>query len=689
MPDQRPLTVQGRGIALVAATYFYFLLFAQYGFVRLVRSRLEPLVAGQPWILGSMAVLGLVTSAVVARLLRQTRPETLLRTALLSCGLVAIAATVATAPWALALIAAGIGAAVALLTVTLASHLRQLVPGPRFGLAVGAGTGIAYFASNLPFLFEASPELQATVAAAVVWSCLLLIDRRAREPAPVPVRLRSAAKTALLPADFRTLGVISVVLSFLALVWLDSAAFNIIQESATLKAVTWGSGGGKLLLGTVHCLAAMAAGAWIDRGRFHTLLAAAFALFVVAFRLLDGGGSLAGPLYAIGISFYSVALVVYPSYRGDEPGLVPRRLRAAAVYGISGWLGSVLGVGMAQELASQNLATIPVPFLLIAGAVLVAASLLRLQGGPRLARIYAPLLLIALLVLALDAGAAALRPDSTELDPTELDATAPQHETTRNGAVERGRKVYINEGCVNCHSQFVRRGTADEELWGPWRDTQETRTGEPPLFGNRRQGPDLTSVGNRRSSAWQRLHLEMPWLLSPGSRMPSYWSLFDDERGEDLVAYLMSLGAETVVEHFERTLHAPVPEAVLEHRGDPTRGGQHFATYCEVCHGVAGAGNGPASASLDLRPGERQPPSLRRETLAAVSWGPELGSFEEGLARVIRYGIPGTSMPGHETLSDREIADLVAFVEALPDDEAKKPPANVANVEELFSEAAP
>ena len=37
---------------------------------------------------------------------------------------------------------------------------------------------------------------------------------------------------------------------------------------------------------------------------------------------------------------------------------------------------------------------------------------------------------------------------------------------------------------------------------------------EPPLPGNRRQGPDLQNVGNRRSPRWDRLDLPAPRTLA-------------------------------------------------------------------------------------------------------------------------------------------------------------------------------
>lgn len=109
--------------------------------------------------------------------------------------------------------------------------------------------------------------------------------------------------------------------------------------------------------------------------------------------------------------------------------------------------------------------------------------------------------------------------------------------------VQQGRRVYIAEGCIHCHSQYVRPETVDEERYGAARTLQELERQRPPLFGNRRQGPDLQNVGSRRDAAWIRLQLQAPRTVMAGSRMPSYARLFRDGRGEGdaLVAYLLSL----------------------------------------------------------------------------------------------------------------------------------------------------
>jgi cytochrome c oxidase cbb3-type subunit 2 len=238
-------------------------------------------------------------------------------------------------------------------------------------------------------------------------------------------------------------------------------------------------------------------------------------------------------------------------------------------------------------------------------------------------------------------------------------ATTPRSDQIAQGgeaaAVLRGRQVYIAEGCIHCHSQYVRPGTHDEAWWGP--SHPFNRTEEPPLVGTRRQGPDLLEVGNRRNALWHELHLRDPRVLNPRSRMPSYADLFsgDGQRGRDLVAYLASLGEPDSAERWELTaqgqIDPPAPSSAA-------RGATLFVTYCAVCHGEEARGDGLYAEQIS------DPyMNLRKSGFHSVPPGaPE----DQALARIIRYGLPPTTMPGHEWLTDQQIADLVAHVRTLP-----------------------
>lgn len=132
-------------------------------------------------------------------------------------------------------------------------------------------------------------------------------------------------------------------------------------------------------------------------------------------------------------------------------------------------------------------------------------------------------------------------------------ATLGHHapEGAAGSTVDFGRHVFVAEGCVHCHSQYVRPDSSDADYWGAPRDPGFSLRQQPVLIGNRRQGPDLMNVGLRRPREWQRRHLINPRSVVPASRMPGYAHLFEEEaaapgrgRGEALLDYLDSLGRE-------------------------------------------------------------------------------------------------------------------------------------------------
>lgn len=98
-----------------------------------------------------------------------------------------------------------------------------------------------------------------------------------------------------------------------------------------------------------------------------------------------------------------------------------------------------------------------------------------------------------------------------------------------------GKRIFIANGCVACHTQQVRNVDMDK-VWGKrpsiaadyagihrmdvWRNTAT-------LMGTERTGPDLTDVGNRQGNlAWNLTHLYNPRILVKESVMPAYPWMF-------------------------------------------------------------------------------------------------------------------------------------------------------------------
>lgn len=112
------------------------------------------------------------------------------------------------------------------------------------------------------------------------------------------------------------------------------------------------------------------------------------------------------------------------------------------------------------------------------------------------------------------------------------------------GIVDRGRTVYISNGCNQCHTQFVRDADDGMDLARQW-GTRRTVAldyiyASGSELGYRRIGPDLTNAGTNSETNPARPHLKDPqWLLqhlynprihTAGSVMPSYGFLFESRK---------------------------------------------------------------------------------------------------------------------------------------------------------------
>ncbi|RZM20409.1 MAG: cytochrome-c oxidase, cbb3-type subunit II, partial [Pedobacter sp.] len=93
----------------------------------------------------------------------------------------------------------------------------------------------------------------------------------------------------------------------------------------------------------------------------------------------------------------------------------------------------------------------------------------------------------------------------------------------------QGRDLYIREGCVNCHSQMIRPFRSETERYGEYSKAGEFVYDHPFLWGSKRTGPDLARERCKYSNAWHFSHLMDPQTMSPGSIMPPYEWLIDQQ----------------------------------------------------------------------------------------------------------------------------------------------------------------
>lgn len=125
-----------------------------------------------------------------------------------------------------------------------------------------------------------------------------------------------------------------------------------------------------------------------------------------------------------------------------------------------------------------------------------------------------------------------------------IDENVPKIESVKPyTALElEGRDLYIREGCVGCHSQMVRPFRSETERYGEYSKSGEFIYDRPFLWGSKRTGPDLHRLGGKYPDSWHFNHMYDPTITSPGSIMPPYpWMIEDDLDDSDIEAKLAAL----------------------------------------------------------------------------------------------------------------------------------------------------
>jgi cytochrome c oxidase cbb3-type subunit 2 len=87
------------------------------------------------------------------------------------------------------------------------------------------------------------------------------------------------------------------------------------------------------------------------------------------------------------------------------------------------------------------------------------------------------------------------------LNPQMDEEGADAYPTPKSGMAERGRRVYVANGCSYCHTEQVRPYYAANDIdrkWGERRSApRDYIFDRPVLLGKERMGPDLSNVGKR------------------------------------------------------------------------------------------------------------------------------------------------------------------------------------------------
>jgi len=229
---------------------------------------------------------------------------------------------------------------------------------------------------------------------------------------------------------------------------------------------------------------------------------------------------------------------------------------------------------------------------------------------------------------------------------------------TRTKMEEKGRSIYISNGCVYCHTQSIRAvdwGLGAERI----AEAGDYHKDLPILLGSQRTGPDLSQEGGEHPNDWHVAHFVNPRYTRPLSIMPPFAFLEQNEM-EALITYVQSLGLKQADHRMERQnywkkeaikayeagidenvnwIHEHVPQGW---RDIPTpyaateaglaRGKKIYQDFCLGCHGPVGDGMGPAQPYI-------YPPPLNFTILKGRGISGGIIYYQ------IMNGITGTAMP--------------------------------------------
>lgn len=239
---------------------------------------------------------------------------------------------------------------------------------------------------------------------------------------------------------------------------------------------------------------------------------------------------------------------------------------------------------------------------------------------------------------------------------------------------EKGRKIYIREGCWYCHSQYVRPVTGETTRWGPISQAGEYLYDQPHLLGTRRIGPDLTRIGLKYADAWHIAHHWNPRAVVPDSIMPGFPWLFKPTKGDEppelnddgvaLVAYIQKLGTNIGDwrETFVSTRLTAGEALQLNNQQSKneilTLGKKVYEHRCIGCHGINGDGNGTSARFLDIKPRDFTSGIFKFHSTSGADALPT----DSDLYVTISHGLWGTPMPPWYTLSSGERLAVIQYI---------------------------
>lgn len=295
------------------------------------------------------------------------------------------------------------------------------------------------------------------------------------------------------------------------------------------------------------------------------------------------------------------------------------------------------------------------------------------------------------------------------LPTTTFDPPPSPNNVPLNAPQEAGRRIYLANGCIYCHSGFVRPQDVAAGLYYLYPRIAEpgdyvAPDQSPNTFGTERTGPDLSNSGGFHPDDWHIAHYKNPRSVTPISVMPSF-EFLTTEQVSNLIAFTQARTGKTAA---IRTLHQlnmkqlivaeqnltttlqtdntfgypgadNLTNLMMMERGywmeenplpvtqeNLIRGREVFIEHCIGCHGVKGDGNGVAANFLNP-----SPPGFNDAGDQTNGSDTSPGAY---YWRILR-GMPGTAMENFGTrLSVEDIWRVVLFLKTIANGGLEKTP---------------
>jgi len=247
----------------------------------------------------------------------------------------------------------------------------------------------------------------------------------------------------------------------------------------------------------------------------------------------------------------------------------------------------------------------------------------------------------------------------------------------------KGRELFKSNGCVYCHSQFVR-----PQDWGLGRTSLsgDYYYDRPHLLGTERTGPDLAQIGGARPKLWDITHHRNPRSVSPGSIMPNF-SYLSDQDLNYLNAYIEGLGNHNMeTQNFQPLVPEPYAGRENPYSGiilDAGSGNESNSTYadlideakilfvqrCLPCHGASGNGQGPYARHVNTHP---------------ANLSDRISNFpgEDYHFWRVMEGVPGTAMPPWKlSLTEETVWEIASYEKTFVDGVVRVVPGDFSDSE--------